>query len=112
MSDFLGPKRMQEIVKAAREDARAAVRESRKDTPPGEAARCPQCGNKQGHNSNCSLCRYTGTPDGLPEPLPPKAGECEHEWVWNPGMQEFTCRCAETRTVADFWKDEPPPVPK
>ena len=43
-----------------------------------------------------------------------KAGECEHEWAWNSDINRFECErkyCFQTRTVADFWRPEPPEHP-
>lgn len=73
---------------------------------PGESPKCPDCGRLMffGLAHNCQAGKT-------------KAGECKHEWgpVWpGPGQDDwdYEClHCNDLRTVADFWKEEPPDHP-
>lgn len=84
---------------------------------------CTICGYIEGSHSEC--CDYY---DSYPPGEPTlgekhsaevvkrlKAGECEHEWCKTTGeVPGYKCTnryCCVTRTVADFWKREPPEHP-
>ncbi len=84
----------------------------REDTPPGEA-------DKRYTKEDWALLDEAKALVKEGEQLA-KAGECEHEWDtfkaikrYKPNYpHDYICmKCKVTRTVADFWKEEPPEHP-